>query len=316
VLAWPVVVKVIPALAVAWLVFRFWTHALCRGSTNGAFSRATTLTLGVAFGGFLFFFAIPGAAVGWTKNLQLLQEWRLKVASNSNIGRDAMFQIDSTSNQSLTNAVHLFSDTWSGVARDASTDLHRFAIDREIADRHQSNRAARLVADAGRMSVLILLAALTIKHRREAHALQDAAMFGLSALAIVLISPLAWGHYFVFILPAALFVPLWMRRTGRPALAYLAAAGLPCIISIHYLLKPWCGPVGLLGLGTALWFAAVCGMLLVSNVSLRDVPSPQVRIRSHLQVARRANTKRGSQAPSDGTSRLLLPRYWQRITAP
>jgi hypothetical protein len=289
VLAWPVVVKLIPALAVACLVLRFWALAWGRGITSGAVSRATALTLGVVVGAFLFLFFIPGAAVGWTRNLQLLQEWRLKVATNDNIGRDAMFQIDSTSNQSLTNAVLLFSDTLSGMSRVASTDLHRFAIDKAIADRHRSDRAARLVADSGRLAVLLLLMALTIKYRRENQVLQEAAIFGLSSLSILLVSPLAWGHYFVLVLPAALFVPCWMHRAGHHARACLAAAALPSIVICHYALKSLCGPVGLLGLGTGLWFLAVCGWLVLSDVSFagdRSEEHPQPRAAAFVRPLR------------------------------
>jgi hypothetical protein len=271
VLAWPVVVKLIPALPVSFVLLQLWFAALLRGRTRRTVSRAVGFTAGLALGAFLLLFAIPGTAIGWAKNLNYLHEWAYKVAANENVGKDAMFQIDSTSNQSLTNAEYLFADTCHGVARDASTDRERLALDESIAQRHRSDRFTRLMADTSRAIVLVLLAAVTIKLSQERSKLAEAATFGLSSLSIVLISPLAWGHYFVFALPAALFVPLWLRRNGRRTASYLAAAGLPAMTWMHYVLKPWCGPIGLLGLGTATWFLAVCVVALFFTVPSSDL---------------------------------------------
>ena len=128
------------------------------------------------------------------------------------------------------------------------------------------------MSDIARVIVLVLLAAVTLKLGRARDSLKEAVTFGLASLAVLLVSPLAWGHYFVFALPAALFEPLWLRRQGRPLAANLAAAGLPLLTCSHYLLKPWCGPIGLLGLGTALWFAAASA---VSLLSIPTAPGPQ-----------------------------------------
>jgi hypothetical protein len=244
------------------MLLQLWSMVLLRGWTRRTVSRAAGFTAGLALGAFLFLFAIPGTAIGWAKNLNYLHEWTFRVAANENVGKDAMFHIDSTSNQSLTNAAHLFADTCRGVARDASTDRERLALDEVTAQRHRSDRFTGLLVDASRANLLVLLVVVTIKLSRERSKLAEAATFGLSSLSILLISPLAWGHYFVFALPAALFVPLWLRRKGHRTASYLAAAGLPAMTWMHYVLKPWCGPIGLLGLGTATWFVAVCVIAL------------------------------------------------------
>ena len=277
VLAWPVVVKLIPALPVLCILLHRWSVVLARGGRRQPVSRAAGLSTGLALGGFLFLFAIPGAAIGWEKNLQYLHEWRSRVATNEKIGQDAKFNIDGTGNQSLTNAVHLFADTWRGVARTSSTDLHRLALDGEIARRHQADRITRLVAVAAQLLVLVLLGAVLFKLSRDTGPLAEATMFGLSCLAVLMISPLAWSHYYVFALPAVLFVPLWLERQSRPLAACLAAAGLPMLTWMHYVLKPWFGPVGLLGLGTALWFVAVCAIVLFrTGPSTGRLQVPQV----------------------------------------
>ena len=214
VLAWPVVVKLIPALPVSCMLLQRWAVAFGRGSTRQEVTRAASFTSGLALGGFLFVLAIPGAAIGWSRNLDYLHEWARKVATNENLGQDAKFSIDSVNNQSLRNAAHLFSDTWAGVGRDATTDLHRLAIDASIARRHLADRFTRLMSDIARVIVLVLLAAVTLKLGRERERLTEAVTFGLASLAVLLVSPLAWGHYFVFALPAALFVPLWLRTPG------------------------------------------------------------------------------------------------------
>src|SRR5205807_1431145 len=88
----------------------------------------------------------------------------------------------------------------------------------------------------------------------------QAAAFGLACLAILLVSPLAWGHYYVWVLPAAVCVPYWLAHRGRAGLAWLCAA-VPALLTVaHYAAIRWTGPIGLLGVGTTAWFVLVCAL--------------------------------------------------------
>jgi hypothetical protein len=262
VLAWPVVVKLIPALPVSCILLQRWAAVLIPGRARQAWGQAAGLTSGLAVGGILFLFGIPGAAIGWTRNLDLLHEWTPRVATNAEIGHDAKFNIDGTSNQSLRNAAHLLSDTLGGINPEATTDLHRLALDEAIARRHQADRFTRGIADIARIVVLALLVVVTLRLGQQGGQLARAATLGFASLCILLVSPLSWGHYYVFVLPAVVFVPLWFRRQGSPGVALMSAGWLPVLTCCHYMMKPWCGPIGLLGLGTTLWFLSTSALVL------------------------------------------------------
>jgi hypothetical protein len=83
-------------------------------------------------------------------------------------------------------------------------------------------------------------------------------------MAIVLVSPLAWGHYFVLWLPAVLLVAPWIDRQSYPRAALILGAAPVVLTWTHYLAMRSCGPFGLLGLGTTAWFLVACGFFLLS----------------------------------------------------
>jgi hypothetical protein len=66
----------------------------------------------------------------------------------------------------------------------------------------------------------------------------------------------ARGHYFVLFLPAALFVPLWFIKCGAPRRAFRGAVVPALLVVAHYALLEYTGRVGLLGIGTTLWYFA------------------------------------------------------------
>ena len=107
VLGWPIVVKLIPALPVAVLLLQRWAAALAPSRSPRALSQATTVTLGLALGVFLFTFAIPAACIGWSQNLHHLRTWSRKVATSPDMGREVFVEVDNDSNQSFSNAAHL-----------------------------------------------------------------------------------------------------------------------------------------------------------------------------------------------------------------
>ncbi len=90
----------------------------------------------------------------------------------------------------------------------------------------------------------------------------QAATYGLACLAIALISPVAWSHYYVLWLPSVLFVPPWLVRRGHLRAARAVATVPVGLIWVHYLATPWFGQFGLLGLGTLVWFLAVVTLLI------------------------------------------------------
>jgi hypothetical protein len=57
-------------------------------------------------------------------------------------------------------------------------------------------------------------------------------------------------------------VPIWLLRRGRLMLARAAAVVPPVLSWSYYLAMPYTGGLGLLGLGTTVWFLGVCGSIL------------------------------------------------------
>src|SRR4029077_14737841 len=108
VLALPAVIKLIPLLPVAFLMLQRWSAALLAKHRPRPTAQATALSAGCTLGVFLFLLAIPAACVGWRKNVDYLNTWASHVVANPNVGRESNFDVHSPRNQSLSNAVHLW----------------------------------------------------------------------------------------------------------------------------------------------------------------------------------------------------------------
>jgi hypothetical protein len=274
VLAWAIVVKLIPALPVAVFVLQRWAAALAPSRSRWSSRRAAVLTLGLASGVFLFTLAIPAAYVGWTQNLHHLRTWSRKVLTSSDIGRQAFVEVDNDGNQSFSNAAHLLASRVRGDATagaDVSTDpaAHRqwVAAVTAISARRRGDYVTAKWVRGVQVAVLALLIVLGLVTGLRNDLLGQAATYGLACVAIVLVSPVAWTHYYVLWLPSMLFVPLWLVRRGRLRAARAVATVPVGLIWVHYVAKPWLGYFGLLGLSTLLWYLAVVTLSILIRAS-------------------------------------------------
>jgi hypothetical protein len=269
VLAWPVVVKLIPALPVGFLLMQRWARTIAPGRAPGAAGQAAAVSSGVALGVLLFALVIPTACIGWSKNLHHVFTWAQKVAMNADAGREAKVDIDTTSNQSLSNAAYLLAAKVRGSAElvpgsapdDEAGHSRWLAAVTARAERRRADHIVRRMVQAAQAIVLALLMAVGVATGRRGDALGQAATYGLACQAIVLISPVAWSHYYVLGLPAVLFVPPWLARHGQAIAARVGAVSPVVLIWAHYLARPWTGAIGLLGLGTMAWLVAVLSLI-------------------------------------------------------
>ena len=264
VLSWPIVVKLIPALPVAVLLLQRWAAALAPSRSPRSLSRATTVTLGLALGVFLFTFAIPAACIGWSQNLHHLHTWSRKVVTSPDIGREVFVEVDNDSNQSFSNAAHLLAARIRGRATAGANSVIDQAAHRQwlaaVTAINTHRQADHVTAEWVRGVQVIVLALLMVAGLAPGlrnDILGQAATYGLACLATVLVSPVAWSHYYVLWLPSVLLVPPWLMRQGQLRAARAVAAVPLGLIWAHYLAKPWLGHFGFLGLGTLTWFLAV-----------------------------------------------------------
>lgn len=228
-LALPIVVKLTPALPVAALLLVLGLSARRRSAIEAASGVAAGLLLG--------FVVVPGLLVGWEANLRHLGRWWTAVATNPNLAADTRLVLDSVRNQSLANALRLVfgpEQAWLG-----------------------SLTVALNIGVAA-----LLLAALVRSAQRGATGLDAAVVFGLAAVATLVLSPVSWGHHYVLLLPAAAFVPLYLLRIGSACAAKILAMLPAVLVILHYVFLETTGRLGLLGIGTLGWFVAAAALFV------------------------------------------------------
>jgi hypothetical protein len=261
VLAAPIVLKLTPALPVCCLLLLFavrgWSE--CAATTRANWHRAWSTSLGVAAGCLLFFVLVPAALIGWDANRRHLQTWYRDVVANVNDVRAVDFGHDVASirNQSLMNATYrggnwlvyqLFDWPDDMLVDTSDTAYGSMPMDEPIVN--QMLHVIRLAA----LGVLILLA-VRIAAARDP--LGISSVFGLGCVATLIVSPVSRGHYFVLMLPAVLLVPVWFESREFHRRARWAAMVPVALSWLHYVLLDWTGRIGVLGLGTTVWFFSV-----------------------------------------------------------
>src|SRR5262249_7087951 len=108
ILAFPAVIKLVPALPVLFLVFLHWSAVALPRCGSRPFGQATALTAGGCAGGLGFLLVIPAALVRWQDDLDYLRIWQARIVTNDRVGPNANFNIHSFRNQSLANSVYLW----------------------------------------------------------------------------------------------------------------------------------------------------------------------------------------------------------------
>lgn len=266
VLGFPIVLKITPVLPVAITGFQQLTSA-CYARARAAWARAGAFWLGTAGGLAVFLLLLPAALVGWQANLHHLGTWWNEVAIRAESTSADDFAGDSTTvrNQSLTNAAHRLGN-WAhyyfsgGPHEHGPAQLRRggpgLLMDAPLVDH---------VLWVVRVGALGLVTAVGFRMARAQDQLGQAASFGLACAATLIVFSIARGHYFVMLLPAVTFVCLWLLRQGRANLAAVLAIVPGVLVIAHYALLDFAGRIGLLGLGTTLWFLTACVSLLCTR---------------------------------------------------
>ena len=259
VLALPIALKILPVLPVCFLLFLQYCKArhaqMHRGELVSMLKRRWAASgAGVIVGLVLFFLLLPATLIGWNANLRHLGTWSHFMLSKADDGGVEPCSGNSRSarNQSLQNAATRLGNffAYQFLAGPDDRLVERFDAPRMPMDNAESKQLLWIA----RLSVgLALLALGVMLSRKEGDHLDLTAGFVLACATMLVVSPVARGHYFLLLSPAVLFVPLWIGREGQVRKA-LWLSGLPPLLCwTHYLLLPFAGRVGLLGLGTACW---------------------------------------------------------------
>jgi hypothetical protein len=253
----PAGVLALALIIAGWQRSRTYSSSIAGSLGHGPLNHAFATSAGGALGLLVFLFIVPAMAIGHGQNIAHLQTWVSRVAANDDVGIDNDFNVQSKRNQSLTNAVKRLGNrlafAWGAGPDDRLVDdLAQQQTPMPMAS-PVVDRAMRLVFAA--LVALLLAAAWRVAGRRH-DTLDLAALFGLACAATLVVSPISWGHHYVMWLPALVFVPLWLWRDGRCAMALAMAETAVVVIVAHYVVLDHAGRVGLLGIATAVWYVA------------------------------------------------------------
>jgi hypothetical protein len=283
VLATPIGLKLTPGLPVAclWLQ-RLGTDLLSapRGQRRSRWRRilapAGLGATGVAVGLALYVFVAPSLLVGWQKNVEFLDQWWDRVGVKTQNQTYDRFAGDSYSvrNQSLSNALHHLGNwvsyQFAGGPYDEPFENEQTFIPEFVTD----TPAFEAFIAAARLTLVIVAICLSLWGTRSRDPLLGASVFGLTSVAMLVAAPIARVHYFVFLLPAALFVPAAVARAGHPRMARWLAWTPVALVLTHYVLMRVVGRVGLLGIGITVWYF-VAALFVAQAIWQASTPRPQ-----------------------------------------
>jgi hypothetical protein len=192
--------------------------------------------------------------------LHHLDTWWNTVATHEENSLTENFAQDNTTdrNQSLTNAVHHFGN-WTIQHLKTGQTLNQQESPRDDAKRQPMDAPlvnTCLLLIRGALGCLVVPVGYRVARSQDR--LGQTLAFSLAYLLTLVVCQIARAHYFMIWFPAVMFTCLWLIRENRPRLAALYAVVPGILITVHYLFLHSAGAIGLLGLGTALWYSDVC----------------------------------------------------------
>ncbi len=261
VLSLPIVLKLMPLLPVAFLIFVELVNCWRLRREQPAAGRVATrcllsTTAGLLLGLLLFLLFVPAALVGWQANLRHLTTW-----SQSTFHKVVDGDVEERSgnshgqrNQSLQNAAYRLGNLTAHVFGGGPDD--RLAERMPPPPLAMDSPIAETMLIAARLAILAALALIGIRLGRLGDRLSLATAFALGNIAMLVISPVARAHYFMLVAPATIFLPWWLACRGRRRAAVVMAVTPILLIDLHYFAMPITGRIGLLGLGLTAWLLA------------------------------------------------------------
>ena len=204
-LALPIVLKILPLVQVGFLLFLqlldlVATFGKQQPAPEPVRRRFAASTWGVALGLALFLLFIPAMLIGWRANLHHLDTWgRFMLTKADDGGMDPRSgNSHTTRNQSLHNAAYRLGNFAAYIFADGHDDrvvdewnAPRMAMDAPVAQ--------RLLLFSQAMLALALSALGVRLSRGDGSRLNLAVGFALACVAMLVVSPVARGHYFMLL---------------------------------------------------------------------------------------------------------------------
>ncbi len=282
ILAGAIILKISPVLPTVILVggLAFMTLRMRGWMQTSTIQRSCSTAFGLVIGLVIGIWILPASIVGWNQNQMNLETWRREVLARTNELSNDPFAGDSHSakNQSPMNGFWLLGNTLMSTEQFRSSTRKMSPMDLT---------SGRFVLTTVRCVSIVstAVALLAILWRGGSSSLLVA--FALANAATLLVVPIARGHYFMAMWPAAVWVPRWLNgvwfdeeegrriqhRSGLSSLARQSAAIAltqipPILLILHYVLERYTGPLGVLGIGVWLWLL----LLTVAVLTNRPVP--------------------------------------------
>jgi hypothetical protein len=245
-----------------------------------AYRAAVATNAGLALGMVVWLLLVPAIVLGWRANLAHLDSWWQKVAAKAEDTSEDDFAGNSTTvrNQSFANAAYRFGNWAHYVLAGGPSDKGPEQLRKGGHGLLMDARGVEKAIFALRATAGILLLAVCYRLSLSVDRLDQAAAFGLACLSTLVIFTIARGHYYMLLLPGNVFVPLWLVRAGKVRLAMVLAVTPLLLVFAHYLGLNYAGRIGLLGLGTAVWYFIACGELLATPLQQARTASPPLPV--------------------------------------
>jgi hypothetical protein len=264
VFALPIVLKATPLLPVVFVIAQQAVAAWYAPRPRFELTRVGASLSGTLCGLALLLIIAPATFIGWGTNLRHLDKWWNAIAMHEESALVEDFAQDNTTdrNQSLTNAVHHFGNWLMGYPQVGP-----------VVDQQELLRDGRerLPMDAPLVKTLLLavrsalgclLLPVGYQVARAHDRLGQTVAFCLAYLLTLVVCQIGRGHYFVIWFPVVIYTCMWLIRENYSRLAVIYAVVPGLLVVAHYVFLRSAGAIGLLGLGTALWYSVTCVTLL------------------------------------------------------
>lgn len=274
-MAFPAVMKLIPALPAGFAVLMAVAAAIRSGGRQGATAstrnvaareeapavaaprRAMSAAVGLALGAVLWALLVPSMLIGPTRAVDATRIFWREVMTNPSFSTDWEFEIHANRNQSFDSAAWKLMRTLTGGERVAADPLGREEGVQADAQRPRwFDLASTAVRGALGFGALIVALRLSRRGTRSAFA-----GFGVAALTTLVVSPVSWGHHFSMLLPAMLAIPAYLESRGRSGASFTFSTGIGGAMLLHYAWVDGFGAIGLLGLACGGALALLLPML-------------------------------------------------------